>query len=219
VAAIEADLRKTHLERYQEQCATEDALEHAQRLYRFRSEHTELHAAKLPVGEIAKRASEIAKRLCQSLDQQDVERDKRRFRWSRIARARDRLDELLDRLRREARPLKRQGRFLGEEDLLASSLKVVAEALIRYEALAKLGYLDPHPLNEFANVLQLAFYVPPIVKKMTESRKQASPARQRRTAKAQARRKAIIEGASERWSRHPNHTSRPLRKTWQKGSG
>lgn len=199
--------RKTHLEQYQEQCAAEDA----KRPYRLRSEILKLRS-KLPPGEVAREVQRI-------LHQQNRERARWRARWEMVAQARDHLDWSVDQLSLEAQPLKRPlspervdpfGFMLGDFediDVLASSLKIVVEALIRYEALAKLGPGDPHPLNELNTVLCLAFRLLPAVKKLTEVKEVTTRMRKPRSQMGQQIRCKIEELAKPAYLKDPERTA------------
>lgn len=138
------------------------------------------------------------------------------------AQSRDYLDRIIEDLRRNARILTKPRSPGYEEDssdvkLLASCLKTVVNALIHYEELAKPGVQDPYPLNELAIVLDVATYLPQLIRMMIENTKRVVLARQGKMTNAQINEQKITAGAKDLWTRHPDFTVANIAKILTKG--
>lgn len=183
--------RLTHVERHQKQCDAEDKEE----LRGFNKEVTEFRATKASENE----ATEWVRRY---LDQKH-QRRRQRERWRWVAHARDNIDIIVEQLRQQAQPFKRpHSEVIGnwkrrsgdvmefpEEDFadidtLASSLKCVVEALIRYEALTHADHgskgFPLFPLDELVTALVITagrppFGIPSALEKLAANKKRGAP--------------------------------------------
>jgi len=168
----------SHVERYQAQCDVEDE----EIITGLLSQIEEGQAEGLP-------DNEVGERVDRSLAQLEKTAIVRR-RGLVDARSRDFLDRSVEHMRSKAQHLKRPGSDdFADIDELASSLKVVAEALERYEAIAKPELTDPHPLSELATVLFAAFSLGALIDPMTQKRMQMAVRREQKAMKALAQAK------------------------------
>jgi hypothetical protein len=155
----------------------------------------------------------VEKRVSRFLAQHD-RATRARVRKLACAEARDSLDDFIEYVRKRAQPFKRPRPPWDEDfqdiDTLACHLKPVVEALERYEKLAKLSLIDPYPLNEIVNALNITFMLGAAIQPLVNNSKQEDLTRQAmirvrqpRSVKHQVRMEEVAVRALLLWAEHP----------------
>jgi hypothetical protein len=134
----------------------------------------------------------------------------KRYRALDSAQARDRIDRAMAQMKEEAHRLKKTDEDFQDVDLLAHTLAPVVEALEEYEKMAKLTFIDVHPLNALANALPLAFYLGRIMGPMTKNREEMARLREKKVPSVQTKNRVIEAHAKQFRERDPKRSLRSM---------
>jgi hypothetical protein len=134
----------------------------------------------------------------------------KRLRALDSAQARDRIDRSMAQMKEEAQRLKKTEEDFQDVDLLAHTLAPVIEALEKYEKMAKLTFIDDHPLNELANALFLALDLGRTMGPMTKSREEMARLRAKKVPTVQTKNLVIEARAKQFRERDPMRSVRSM---------